>query len=156
MNKIVDLQVWCSEYDKVNKYPADTMRRFSIGVYQIYQGMEWLGSASSDESYAAAAIHFIIVGERLSLCTEQYLKRGIKSLVWKKQPWKALLYHISKAQGQIVYSTNTDNIKRKSRYSPEILESHLSECIGLCLGLIAPDKREEAIKTAISIMTGVL
>ena len=153
---LIDLQIWCRDYHRNTKYPSGLERRFAIGFYQIYQGMEWKNSASADESWAAAACHFLMVGEHLNLGIEQHLPRDI--ITWSKTSFTdALLHDLSLAQQHIVYATNPSKIKRKSRYNPEILEKTLANVIGMCLGgRIRPNNRSKAIYDATSIMAGVL
>ena len=156
---LIDLQIWCREFSYKTKYPADEMRRFAIGFYQIYQGIEWKDTASSCESYAAAAIHFLMVSEMLELDVETYLPRDLGDSAYGTTDgvFKCLLYKLSKAQSYLVYMTNEKNIvNRKGRYDPSKLCSCLSSCISHCFGLIRPADRAKAVELATQIMTGVL
>ena len=61
---ILELQEWCKDYMASPRCTThDPLRRFAIGIYQIYQGIKWGENASGSESLAAAAIHFCMAGE---------------------------------------------------------------------------------------------
>jgi len=156
---LIDLQLWCRDFYRTTKYPSDEMRRFAIGFYQLYQGIDWGNSASADESYAAAAIHFLVIGEMLNLDIETYAPTELRVLVYSRSTslYMSLLRNLSKAQAMLVYMTNDENVvNRKSRYNPDTLASCLGEAVRLCFRLIRPLDRAKAIETATQIMTGVL
>ena len=153
---LIELQLWCREYETWTPYPADALRRFAIGFYQIYQGIEWQGSDSADESFAAAAIHLMIVGEKLKLGIEAYTYLNFSLIPWEKDPFRVLIHTLSKAQCHLIYSTNAKNVTRRSRYSEDILSSSLAYAVKDLFGLIEPIKRPLAIETATTIMTGRL
>ena len=157
-DNIISLQTFCSEeIFRNNKYPASPQRRFAIGFYQIYQGVEWGRSASADESFVASAIHLLTVGEMIEIDIENHISLKITQIEYNRTPdFKYLLYVLSKAQSQVIYGTNHKGIKRKSRYKPELLAELLGRAITILFGMVEPGKRQLAVETAITIMTGVL
>lgn len=162
-NNLIELQEWCRDYHRYNKHPTDFFTRFAIGFYQIYQGEAWKDEDNRNESFAAAAVHFIMVSEILELCLEKYMTNWFSQLTGENKvniDWKNLLCVLSKAQQHIFYKHKTYKLnpdyQRKSRYNAETLAVCLRHAIVMLLGAIKPDLREYAIEDATAIMTGRL
>lgn len=149
----VDLALWCREYHQHNSYPCAFDRRFAIGLYQIYQGMLWDG-LNRNESFAAAAIHFIITLEAADISPR--LPEYLVDLVTKHIDWKTVMLHVSRAQQHVLYGTQLRIKKgtaRSTRYCPEQLRDDLSALIEILFAAIPSDQRAQAIWDATSIMT---
>lgn len=144
---------WCRNYQKNGPYKQGVSERFLIGLYQVYQGFEWQGSASADESFAAAALHFTMVAEyfgiHLTLPTDLRNVRHIKDS-------HTILMNLSRAAQMVIYGKYHNNTGRKSRFSSDRLCTVLTELVGSLLSHIEPNKRLDAIETAASIMGGKL
>jgi len=152
----LDLQVWCLEYHCYNKFPVTTLGRFAIGFYQIHQGLSWKdGGLNKYESFAASALHFIMVSEALNLPLEEFLPIKISDIpiVHIEHAGVALLSHLSSAQQQLWYSGNPNNTKRNSRYKPAKLAEGLGESVYRLIGLIPKELRQDAFCASSTIMT---
>ena len=154
---LLKLQEWCRWYWRNTKYPCAVDRRFAIGFYQIFQGIDWKKSDSAWESNMAAVIHFLTVGEMLELDIESYVQNNFMKLEHeKKLLYKQVLRELSFAQSMVIYGTNKKGIKRNSRYNPDKLARSLGFVIEELISVIPINKRKQAIETAQQIMTGVL
>lgn len=156
---IFEIQAWCRDYHQHAKFPVDVKTRFSIGFYQIYQGMDWTTAGdkvNKNESYASAFIHLMCVCEAMKLPTELHIAEHL--VLIKKVHMDAvacfILRNLSKAQQQIFYWAKDNKTQQaKRRYSePELTKAMCSTLTNL-MGLIEPDERKQAIVDATSIMT---
>lgn len=152
-----ELRQWARDYHKNNHHPCGTIHRYAIGLYQIGQAYDWVGTPSEYESYAAACIHIIAACESLDIPLELYLSMSkVETLPFGKGP---LLDHtIYRLQAQIFYGEKAvrQEYKRKGRFDPlsaAILEARV---VLELLGRIPPKKRIQAIYEAMEIMTGIL
>jgi hypothetical protein len=134
------------------------LRRFAIGVYQIHQALDWAGTASEYESWAAAAIHFGAAAESFNIPIEQgvFGSGPIVAIPLGVGGIRSVLYNLSKSQGQLVYATNHASIKRKSRFNRRIAIEALGFLVRDCISMIPEHRRYEAIYKAMEIMTGEL
>ena len=160
---IFELVEWCQEYRKSPRCNTiDPMRRFAIGFYQIYQGMKWRGTASEDESFAAAFMNFLMVIDLLDLHIEESMKGdllnwGLSNIrCYSLNFHEDLLYTLSHAQQMLVYYSDRTGIKRRDRYDKNILTTELVIAIGILIDRIPKNKRAEAIFNATSVLTGEL
>ncbi len=145
-DNILQLQEWCSFYDKYGKYPANILERFAIGLYQIKDGMEWKDILNKNESWCAAFIHFLTVAEKLNLSVE--IKDNVLDI--------GMLLFVSKAQQDVFYKYNSGKTQRSSRYNPERLTINLSKILSICYSKVPKEERPEGFYTATYIMLGKL
>lgn len=152
---------WCLDYHQNTLYPAHTSKRFAIAFYQIYQGIEWQRASRNNdnmyESFASAALHFIMVNESLDLpgiWTHVYwMLDDNERFVTKPIDYEQLTYLLSAAQQQLLYKFNNNNTSRKSRYSAGKLSKMLTEAIMMLFQAIPSHRRADAIEMATDIMT---
>lgn len=156
VSKIVDLCMWCREAQRLhpNLRRSSAKDRFAIAIYQIHQGIAWKKTVSSDESYAASIIHFIMTAEQLDAAIESWLATDILDFPHCPIDWKHLLEHISRAQQMIFY--HSDKSRRAARYNAEKLAISIAKIVGYLFNCITPQKRTIALYDAMEIMTGVL
>lgn len=160
-----DIEQWCRDYERNNKYPADIMTRFNIATYQIHQGVKWKDMGLNKyESYGAAFLHYMMLCVRMDLkfdrlpTWEPYCDITLwpKSYYEKEAP--KLLEHISEATQQIFYGQKVydKGYTRKSRYSPERLGRSMSKILEQVMSLIPVEHRQTSLYQASLIMTGNL
>ena len=147
-DNILELQEWCSFYDRNGKYPATILERFAIGLYQIYQGMEWKDVENRNESWCAAFIHFLTLAERLKLPVELKLEQNPAGV--------GLLLFISKAQQDVFYKHNAGKTQRSSRYNAGKLTDNLGKILSICYNKVPREERPTGFYHATSIMIGIL
>lgn len=154
----VEFQDWCRRLHREGPHPCDPMRRFAIGVYQIHQAIDWVGTESEYESYAAAAIHFTAAAESFEIPIEQgvFAAGLVATIPFGVGGVRSLLYNLSKSQVQLVYATNSSRFKRKSRFNKVTAVDTFSFLVRDLISMIPPHKRESAIYKAMEIMTGEL
>ena len=154
---IIDFLDWARCLDRYGPNKCDPVRRLAIGVYQLHQAIDWQGTSSEYESYAAAAIHIAASAESFDIPIEEALSGGvIADIKFGPTSDTVLLYHLSKFTAQIVYATNPSSIRRKNRFDSRVAASAAASIIEILLGRIPPAKREQAIYEAMEIMVGVL
>lgn len=158
VKSMVELQDWCRRLHFEGTHRCDPMRRYAIGIYQIHQAIDWLGTDSEYESWAAAAIHVIAAAEAFDIPTEQSLQgfRLVTDLPCRGRTYQGLLYGISKLQGQLVYATNPATIRRRSRFNKSVAADAVANVVIDLLGQIPREARGSAIYKAMEIMTGEL
>lgn len=151
---------WCRNQNTKNPYPVTMPIRFGIAVYQIGQGLEWEGSDSSFESFMAACVHFMCVGEAVDLWLENELgadlKRAVKHTyvqISKDQRYRDMLFDLCKAQQMVVYWTTTDTERGKKRYDRKKFSVYLGNVIKHVLSLVPSNKMKSAIENATEVMT---
>lgn len=147
-DNILELQEWVRMYDRHGKYPANILERFAIGLYQIYQGMEWKDIANKNESWCAAFIHFLTLAEKLDLNIDGLIKEGTLDI--------GLLLFISKAQQDVFYRHNAGKTNRSSKYDSGKLAWNLGRILSVCYSKVSKEERPEGFYNATSIMLGIL
>jgi hypothetical protein len=153
---LIELQEWCRDYNRRNKFPCDVKTRFAIGFYQIHQGMSWKDNGENKyESYAAAVLHFMMVGEALELKLESNLPTNIlNECKWTIESIGCtLLRLLSASQQQIIYGAKSNKTKRASRYNPNKLSNSLGIVCAYLVGLMPKEFREECFYLASKMMT---
>jgi hypothetical protein len=157
VSTILELQDWTRRLYRHGRYPCDPVRRYAIGIYQLHQATDWIGSASEDESNAACAIHTVSACEALDIPLEQGIAwENLVDIPFGNGSDRELLYHLSKLQAQIVYATNLPSIRRRSRFARGIASSSEARIVEILLGRIVNNKRPDALYTAMEIMQGEL
>jgi hypothetical protein len=148
---------WARALQLRGPYPANTIRRYAIGIYQLYQAYDWSGTTEEHESNAAASIHILAAAESLDIPLEQFLRiHLLVDIPYRKRDDGMLLYHISKLQGQLVYGTNSPGIRRKSRFNRNIAGPSLAYIIEELLGRVPVHERTYYLYSAMETMTGEL
>lgn len=161
----LDLINWCKDYQFFGIHPLTTRDRFACGVYQIHQGMAWVDGVPPEfkqyESYAAAALHFMMTAESLKECVAESAfwnspdVRGF-SFRYAGPDYRAMLYKISEAQQQVFYGSfvsNKPGYDRVKRFSPKRLRDVLASLAIEMFAVIPPTQRSAAIEQATELMT---
>lgn len=149
---------WCWEYMHSGHHTTnEPVRRFTIGFYQIAQGIDWEDSDSAHESWSAAALHFMMAARLMDLDLTFHCNEPDISL-WDTHPtsYKYLLRDLSLAARMVVYFTNPGSIKRKSRYDPDLTSQKMYNLVKFCFDRPPKQKRQNAIIVAMEIMCGEL
>lgn len=152
-----ELQEWCRELHKSTHHPCDSVHRYAIGLYQIGQAYDWVGTPSEYESYAAACIHIIASCESLEIPLESYLHvSNLEKLPFGKDDTVHL--NIYKLQAQIFYGEKTlrRSYRRSTRFNRGTAALLEAKIIKELMGRIPPAYRRQAIYEAMEIMVGVL
>jgi hypothetical protein len=153
---IFDIIQWCKDYEHFDKFKCGARARFSIGFYQIHQGIEWKDNGVNKyESFAAAVLHFFMVTEYLKLDVvnqlnyinlKDYMKSDLRFVALE------LLKDLSKCMQMLFYADSANKTKRASRYNPKILEVRLACCIDKLLRCIPIEFRSECFEKATTII----
>lgn len=137
--------------------------RFSIGIYQVTQGMAWYEAPkeclSAYESFAAACVHFVGAASLMdaehtvwALCPADLLD----SPLTERLDARHLLLGIGKAQQMVVYKIRQDTSRGRSRYKSEVMGTSVGGLLQHLVHLIPRPHRRAAFRTAMDIMTGNL
>lgn len=176
-NNLTKLLAWCRAYNREGACVVPVNVRFSIGLYQIGQAMEWeqgsiCTNAPASQAYAAAALHWMMVSEYLDLPLESSIDYTMSTSedgnIWpdirtiaqdnKWSGYRDLLFHACKAQQQVhYYATGRGRIvgkADKSRFCKETLNEHLSLCIRSMIACIPSQNRAKAFHDETCIITG--
>lgn len=165
-SSFVELCDWCRDYHKNNIYPVSTERRFIIATYQLAQALGWESSYHNAkqllkdyESFAAGALHFIMVAESFNLSVVNYEVFDIHDITtWpcKDIDYKHYTWLHGVAAQQLIYGArakDTTRYQRGLRYNPDTLTKALVSLVTMLLCKIPSHQRIEAIEQASSIMT---
>lgn len=154
----LEISSWCRDYIRYNKYPANIIERFAIGIYQIHQGMEWADAGNKAESFMSATLHFLMVGEMLKAGC--YMPETIET---KPLNYQRLVYLISKIQQQIFYyhkstvkSVDGKVYQRSSRFKLRLTEQLLQELVNNLVACVPSYARQQGLFDASKIMSGIL
>jgi len=159
-DKSVDLCLWVREWIRFHPNAEicnSVMERFAIGIYQIYQGLDWKGTHCAYESWAAATIHFIATAEMFDVGVENHLPSKLSGDVGVRRDDAKLLWHISRAQQYVFYGYLGKKTKRSERRaSNEALADALGELVQHTLCRIPPFRRQEAFELAEEVICNAL
>lgn len=163
---------WTSWYSKYGPYTTSANVRFGIGVYQLGQAIDWEGTESEWESYAAAAVHmlgagavagwslddiFMIVYDHIRHLYDHKQIRDLSKPECEMKNWKSLMHMVARAQRNFHYwLTTSPDLDRASRYNKKQLQSDIGWLVWYCLLVIPSGKRKQAILDATTIMAGRL
>lgn len=161
---LVELQAWCSNYERHTKYKCTVLERFGIAFYQVGQALAWPaggnnhGSVNHYEAWAACILNLLMVAERCEIPVERAVQADL--LVFcKAQDWQErLLLHFAQAQRMLWYrelSLRAANVKRASRFDKQALTHSISQVVIECASLCGPNL-PQAIYDASSVLTGKL
>lgn len=156
-----ELAEWCRDYHFNNPWPADFSKRFAIGLYQIWGGLEWKDNANKAESFCAGALHFLMVCEALELNWCKHLPSKVVGFIpyAPGKDYKEFILRISRAQQHILYASQMKGLQgtvktgRSTRYSPVRLTEDLCWIITTLFSWVSHEYREQGIEDATQIMT---
>lgn len=147
---------WCASYQLDSGIvPQPPTHRFSIGIYQISQAMNWkISGPVKWQSYCAAAMHFIMSGVGFGIFLDNDLPETLEELPEGFSGWQNVLFLIGKTQQQICYSDYISaNSARKSRFDRDKLRIHLSSLVYECFALVPASAREQCCFDEMHILT---
>lgn len=149
--------LWCNEYQKSDIVAQPPHIRYSIGIYQISQGMSWrISSDVKYQSFCAAAMHFTMCAHGFGINLENDFPPRLEDFPEGFHPrtWEIILLLIGKTQQQICYSDYiSKNSARKSRFNPDKLRMSISSLIYECFALVPPSRREQCCFDEMHILT---
>ena len=151
---LFEIQGLCRNEIRAGKYSVSIHQRFIIGMYQIYQGMEWKGTDSSGESFMSAIFHWLVVCEEAKLEIENYISKDISK--WGEgyvSDIEFILAQSKVAQMLNYYSGGTGRASR--RYKKDVFEENIATCIEYC-AFKTHGNKESHMKLALNIALGVL
>lgn len=149
---------WCREYQANGTVPQPRHFRFSIGVYQISQGMSWkIGEPVRWQSFCAAAMHFIMCATAYGIDPATWFPETLDEIPDNFSSWHDVLLHLGKAQQQVVYSLHESAVStRASRFKVPLLDERLRILATTCFSLTPADYRECGCFSEMHILTGDL
>lgn len=147
------LSIWCLAYNASQIVPQPPTHRFSIGIYQISQGMAWkLAGDVRYQSFCAASMHFLMSAWGFGISVP--LPEKLEDITEGFDGWDNLLFLIGKTQQQICYSDYISaNSARKTRFDAGKLEILFYKLISQCFALVPPDHREQCCFDEMHILT---
>ncbi len=153
--KTIDLLAWSRAYHRHTVFPVSDFQRFSIAVYQVYQGMKWpQGCPSKHESFAAVALHSMMVAEAHEVDVWEHLPKDLLD-VPQDFSWKTLLLCLTGAQQMVFYKMNQRSARSK-RYKPNILAGLLADMIKHAVMMVPKGRLEDSLFDAMEVMCGEL
>ena len=156
----VDLCLWVREWVRLHPNAdlcKSVMERFAIGIYQIYQALDWKGTHCAYESWAAAAIHFIATAELFDVGVENHLPMKLAGKVDVFPDDAKLLWHISRAQQYVFYGYLGKKTKRSERRANKaVLTDALGELVRHTVCRIPSPRRSEAFELAEEVICNAL
>jgi len=154
-DKLLEIAMWCRDYQRYGKFPVDVKTRFAIGFYQIYQGIDWKDKVNRNESFASAFIHLMCCAEKLEIPTELHIPEHFENIkkVCIDSIAVNLLRNLSKTQQQLFYSIGNKTQRASKRLDFEGLTKALSSAMTDLIALIEPEDRKQAVWDATSVMT---
>lgn len=157
-----ELAEWCRNYHFNNPWPADFSKRFAIGLYQIWGGLEWMDCSNTSEALCGGALHFLMVQEALELNWCEHLPRDFHNLISigsYHRDYRGMIVRVSRAQQHILYASQSKGLKgtvktgRSSRYNPKILNDDLCWIIKSLFSWVSTEMRPQGIEDASHNMT---
>ena len=153
---VAHLADWCCTYQNGNIVPQSPPTRFSIGVYQLSQGLDWkIESPVKWQSYCAAAMHFMMTGIGFHIHIDADFPELLSEINAKFEGWERMMYRLGKAQQMICYSHYiSSQSARKSRFDERELRIRLFRLVEQCFALVPPEAREQCCFDEMHILTG--
>jgi hypothetical protein len=151
-------QDWCRVFHKNTSHPVNAERRFSIGMYQISQALNWKCDGPVRwQSYAAAALHFTAAATACELSVLSYLPSDgrLEDISTYFNGWNELVRVTGEAQRQLIYKVETFP-RWRERYDAKVLETTLAGSVEMCFSLVPPDAREQSVFDEMQLICGVL
>lgn len=136
---------WCRTYQESGTVPQPPHIRFSIGFYQISQGMSWqIASPVRWQSFCSASMHFLMCAEAMDIGLGPDLPETLAEIPDTWVSWEHLLWTLGKAQQQIVYALQSSaSSSRASRFSASQLRGLLMSSVKQCFSLAPSEYREQ-------------
>jgi hypothetical protein len=149
---------WCKLYQEGGTVPQPAHIRFSIGFYQISQGMQWhINSPVRWQSFCAAAMHFTMCAYAHDLDMSGCFPTTLEDFPEEFEGWETLIQVLGKAQQQIIYSpTISKGSTRTNRFSYAALHVYLYKAIEQCFALTPQGHRESRCFDEMKILCGDL
>lgn len=149
---------WCKEYQFNGTCPHIPPVRFSIGIYQITQGMSWhIASPVRWQSFCSASMHFTMAAYAHGIDPAPWLPETLAELPSDFPGWDTLLLRIGKAQQQVFYALSAvSGSTRASRFSRDKLGVLLYDLIRDCFAFAPPEYREQGCFDEMKILLGDL
>jgi hypothetical protein len=142
------LSDWCEQYQKNST--TDVKTRFSIGIYQISQGMAYhIDSPCRWQSFCAAAMHFIMAGHEFGYTLDSFCF----DVNYNPENWRQLLWNIGRCQQQIVYHNNGIG-SRASRFNATLFQDLLNDLVKECFMNVPNHYHEQGCFDEMHILTG--
>lgn len=145
---------WCEVYQESGTVPQPAHIRFSIGVYQISQGMSWrIASPVKWQSYCSAAMHFTMCASTYGLMLDSAMPETLEEVSSSFDGWEALMLALGKAQQQVVYGLHSSATStRASRFNEDELERRMVKLVTACFSLCPPEHREQCCFDEMAIL----
>lgn len=162
---IGEIQEWCANYQRLNKYPVDFSTRFAIAFYQIAQGIEWKSSEINQaESFCSSIIHLLILNEQIELMCESHFGYSDNDfwLMYKQLShpvsYEEILLGFARTQQMVYYKKASERLERaKRRYDKDRISRVLAELIKNLLSRVPSGELIlQGFKNASTIMCGKL
>jgi len=148
---------WCKQYQDHGTFPHPGNTRFSIGFYQISQGMSWhIASPVKWQSFCSAAMHMTMCMHALGIDPEPGFPETLADIDAEWRGWEHLMLVLGKAQQQIFYAYNCSGSNRARRYSPSVAHVYLHTAVEQCFSLAPPEYREQGCFDEMKILFGDL
>lgn len=148
---------WCAAYQASDIVTQPPHIRYSIGIYQISQGMQWrIASDVKYQSFCAAAMHFTMSAHGFGIDLGSDFPERLDDFPegFHGKTWETMLLLIGKTQQQVCYSDYiSKNSARKSRFDPNKLRILMSSLIYECFALVPPARREQCCFDEMHILT---
>jgi hypothetical protein len=157
-DSVMEIMEYCRQLEafqvSIGIPPADRLERFCIGLYQVEGAINWQRTNCEYESYASAAIHFIVVMESLGFYTELVVPlQEISSLPRLLIDWKAFSMHASRAIRNLFYARQAGATIRSKRYDKTVLAGDLAYLVSHCISAIPTELRKQAFYDATEILS---
>jgi hypothetical protein len=149
---------WCCRYQGTGSVPQPRHIRFSIGVYQISQGMSWpIASPVRWQSFCSAAMHFMMCSYAYGIDPVPGLPEDLSEISDAFPGWDGLLLRLGKVQQQVVYGLNESAASTRAiRFNRDTLSLRLHDLIVACFAIAPATYRERGCFDEMHILTGDL
>lgn len=141
---IEHLTRWCAIYQAGGTVPHPRHVRFSIGIYQISQGLAWPSDCPARwQSFCAAAMHFLCCASAYGIHLSTAFPETLEEIEGEPPSSERMLVLIGQAQQQVFYSLNEIQAStRASRFKLSILQERLFALVRGCFQAVPPAYRE--------------
>jgi len=132
--------------------------RFSIGVYQIHQALDWQEKhpLSFAEACCACVLNVIGAAESVGVKMEDYLADGYSDWPYQEADPKFLLDRVSRlCQMYFYYHVSLPGTVRKARVDLSLVGIYTAELVERVLRMVPVRDRVGGFELAMSIMQGL-
>lgn len=149
------LTKWCATYQEVGTVPHPRHVRFSIGIYQISQGLAWPSDCPARwQSFCAAAMHFICCASAYGVDLSPAFPTTLDEIEGEAPGWERMMQLVGQAQQQVFYSlVEIQASTRACRFKVPVLENRLFALVQGCFQLVPPTYREGGCMDEMLILT---